>query len=405
MSGVAVLRDSVASGRLTLASCSEEKVVRVFDAPRACLDTLLALGAELRGRDFENVKWARDVSSAHEARALGASLPALGLSNRAIFADQTPAADATRDALVGADAYDQGPDDAPDPAAPAAVAEPPLEEHLAQHALWPESHKLYGHGNEVHCVAGRAQRREENGEADEKYPTLFASSSRALAPSAAHVWLWDADRACAAGKAAAHALTPTCLAFSPDGRWLASGGRDRAVCLFGVSEGAEGSDALRLACKVERAHARVVWDVAWSPPLRMAGNGETVFLLATASRDGAVKLWTVRATSSSEGGSSRSSPALEPLASHAHACSVNALAFMPRSEAMPSLCLALGCEDGRVVLLAVCPASGACERLGEGARHAAAVRRVAWRKRSTQGWDLASAGDDHAVRFSCVRDA
>lgn len=80
-----------------------------------------------------------DVDGFQEERALGASIPALGLSNKAVYAS-----DAVAD--------EEGPDIAPR-AAPGATRELPLEEFLQQSSLWPEVFKAYGHGNDLFCMA------------------------------------------------------------------------------------------------------------------------------------------------------------------------------------------------------------------------------------------------------------
>ncbi|KAL4426818.1 hypothetical protein ABPG77_006604 [Micractinium sp. CCAP 211/92] len=396
--------------RFLYASGSEEKVIRVFEAPRAFRDTL----AMARGQPVAPSPGGKAGGGA--VAALGALLPALGLSNKAVFDEEEEGSGAAGStgasggvAPTGAAAYTEGPDMAPC-AAPSAVAGPPLEEHLAQNTLWPEVHKLYGHGNELYCLAADPLGR------------YLASACRAQSADVAAVWLWDTDRWTGEPLQCAHTLTVTQLAFSPDGRFLASASRDRTVAIFERQPNQQGEAAgmpgavrgpgFSLLGRL-KAHSRIVWALHWSP--------DSV-LLATGARDGTAKVWSLAAAAASPSGCADAS-ALPTAPAAVIDCgdSVRSVQFAPE-QCSGAYHLAAGLEGGALQLLRLAGAD-ADGQAGQGQqlqhevvwhaqpheRHAAAVRRLCWRReREAEGCaaparlQLASCSDDHLLRIFSV---
>ncbi|KAF9319376.1 Elongator subunit elp2 [Podila horticola] len=125
------------SSKWTFVSGSDEKVLRVFDAPQTFVHSL----AQLTGRN--------EVLEDESSRPVGANLPALGLSNKAVFEGDIASmveAQESEDYLSQQAFVSTG-------ATPTSLIEtmtqPPFEEHLLQHTLWPEVEKLFGHGYEL----------------------------------------------------------------------------------------------------------------------------------------------------------------------------------------------------------------------------------------------------------------
>ncbi|KAG8962991.1 hypothetical protein FRC03_003541, partial [Tulasnella sp. 419] len=217
---------------LRFVSVADEKVARVFDAPR--------LFARLLS-DLDITK--SDINESE--RPVGANVPPLGLSNKA--------------AVEGDESF-QHLNSEP-------LLRPPFEGELASITLWPEVEKLFGHGYELYALAVSTSGR------------IIATSCKATTPDHAVIRLYDSTTFQPFGEPlAGHSLTITRISFSSDDRYILSVSRDRTWQLFARNENETGY----IPIAAEKAHARIIWDCAWAP------NGS---LFATAARDKQVKIW------------------------------------------------------------------------------------------------------------------
>ncbi|KAG2212240.1 hypothetical protein INT47_001599 [Mucor saturninus] len=338
-------------------SGADEKVLRIFDAPRSCVESLSVLTGE------QNMK------SDIESRPVGANLPALGLSNKAVFEG-----DVTRDGDVEENHFTSH---AKTSATVESLAEvlvhPPYEEHLLQHTLWPEVEKLYGHLYELICV-------------DTTHDGKFiASGCKASNPEHAVIRLFNTENwKEVKTKIDAHSLTATRVRFSHNDRWLLTVSRDR---LWSISERDMNSvdTPYKLVAK-SKAHARIIWDCAWS-------HDDKLFV--TASRDKTIKIW----AQSDEAASNWSCVATIKCAE-----AVTAIDFAPVSV-NGKYVISAGLENGRIQLLSSIDMQqvdqwGLWHNLDERLCHYGVVRSLAWRQTTRDNLlQLASGGEDHSVRI------
>ncbi|KAH9963197.1 WD40-repeat-containing domain protein [Russula dissimulans] len=214
---------------LRFVSVADEKVARVFAAPRGFVKTLRGLGVA-------------DLEVNEENLPVSATVPPLGLSNKA-----------TSDA----------------PPVSISASRRPFEAELASVTLWPEVEKIFGHGYESIAIGVSSSRK------------LFATACKATTAKHAAVRIYDTEHFRPFGQPLeGHALTVTRIAFSPDDQFVLTVSRDRTWRLFRRKEKDESGGYVPDA--VDKSHARIIWDAAWAP------DGK---VFATASRDKTVKIW------------------------------------------------------------------------------------------------------------------
>lgn len=235
-------------GPARFVSGADEKLLRVFDEPKQIAQLLETLSG------FQQ--------TTEETLPDTAQMPVLGLSNQAT-GDEAPLEEDENNAQAGQVQESK--------TVLSDSNQPPLEDQLSRHTLWPEHEKLYGHGYEISAVAVSHDR------------TLIATACKATSIDHAVIRLYDtSDWHEIRPPLAAHSLTITSLCFSGDDRYLLSVGRDRQWAVFQRND--QEPSSFSLLQSNPKGHSRMILDAAWAP-----ATDKPVF--ATAGRDKSVKVW------------------------------------------------------------------------------------------------------------------
>ncbi|KAI0840280.1 WD40 repeat-like protein [Hypoxylon sp. FL0890] len=297
-------------GNSKFVSGADEKLMRVFDEPKAVaklLSRLCDIGNE------ENVETMPDA----------ANMPVLGLSNKAI--------EAVDDDLEVQPANPETDRDALDPGSTVRksaleIDHPPFEDSLSRHTLWPEIEKLYGHGYEISCLAVSHD------------GTLIASACKASSINHAVIRLFETEKWTEVKPPlTAHSLTATRLRFSPDDRYLLSVGRDRQWAVF--ERDSDNKHIYKLLQSNPKGHSRMILDAAWAPSIDS-------LVFATAGRDKQVKIWRRASSNPADSGI-----ACAVTISESHP--VTALDFLARNAENGTYLLAVGTEIGKISIYSI----------------------------------------------------
>lgn len=338
---------------------ADEKVARVFEAPLSFLKTL-NLATCQKSSFPENLQV--------DVQILGANMSALGLSQKPIYVNtvqETP----ERNGNDGLDTLESIPD-----AVPVVFTEPPIEDQLAYHTLWPESHKLYGHGNELFSLSCDHEGK------------LVASSCKAQSAMVAEIWLWQVGSWKAVGRLQAHSLTVTQMEFSRDDSMLLAVSRDRQFSVFAIKRTGTDEVSYQLLARQE-AHKRIIWSCSWNP----FGHQ-----FATGSRDKTVKIWAVEQDSSVK----------QMMTLPQFSSSVTALSWVGIDRQSNHGLLAVGMENGLIELWSLTinksAAANLAVRFDTSLCHVSSVNRLSWRNpeksEECRRMQLASCGADQCVR-------
>uniref|UniRef100_A0A8B9FIF7 Elongator complex protein 2 n=1 Tax=Amazona collaria TaxID=241587 RepID=A0A8B9FIF7_9PSIT len=342
-------------GRFQFVSGADEKVLRVFRAPRNFIENF----SNITGIPVEKL-------CSHQSSDLpeGATVPALGLSNKAVFEGDMavqPAEDEETFNTISnqyPEIYFQ----------PLILTEPPPEDHLLQNTLWPEIQKLYGHGYEIFCVACNNSN------------TVIASACKASKKEHAAIILWSTASWKKLQSLLFHNLTVTQLAFSPNEKFLLAVSRDRNWSLWRKQDSSESGPVFSCCAYTDKntaVHSRIIWSCDWTPDSKY---------FITGSRDKKVIIWGSCDLSVNTEGNMLDS--IKPCSAVLDAGdSVTAVSMSHVLTPDGRYIVAVGLENGKITLY-TWKQSGqepaladwtTCVEMNSSQSHALAVKRLCWR--------------------------
>ncbi|KAM3928945.1 elongator complex protein 2 [Leptodactylus fuscus] len=371
-------------GRFQFVSGADEKVLRVFSATRNFIENFSCIS---------NISMEKILLNGHSDLPEGATVPALGLSNKAVFHG-----DLNSKSVQEEETFNSLSDQYPQPYFQSHVlTEPPTEDHLLQNTLWPEVQKLYGHGYEIFSVACNNAR------------TVIASACKASKKEHAVIILWSTTNWKQIQSLSFHNLTVTQMAFSPDDKFLLAVSRDRNWSLWRKQEEipTESVPQFILYANTDKStsvHTRIIWSCDWTPDSKF---------FVTGSRDKKVIVWGDCQVTDPMG-DSNSAP-VKPCSTLLDTeDSVTAVSVNQAIASQGSYIIAVGLDCGKIILYkwqyGIIPDDWIKGyEIDQGLCHTLTVKQLCWRsKPGRAGHDdsdngewlqLASCGADHGVKI------
>ncbi|XP_003995190.2 elongator complex protein 2 isoform X2 [Felis catus] len=373
--------------RFQFVSGADEKVLRVFSAPQNFVENFCAI----TGQSLNLVLCNQDGDLPE-----GATVPALGLSNKAVFQGDLVSQPSDEEELLTSNGFEYQ----PVAFQPSILTEPPTEGHLLQNTLWPEVQKLYGHGYEIFCVACSNSK------------TLLASACKAAKKEHAAIILWNTTSWKQVQNLVFHSLTVTQMAFSPNDRFLLAVSRDRTWSLWKRQDTVSPEldpifSLFAFTNKITAVHSRIIWSCDWSP--------DSVYFF-TGSRDKKVVVWG-ECDSSDDSVEHNIGPCSSVLDVGG---AVTAVSVCPVLNCAQRYVVAVGLECGKICLYTWKKTDQVpeindwthCVETSQSQSHTLAVKKLCWKncngkteQNGTEGAEwlhFASCGEDHTVKIHRV---